>query len=287
MRAEKAAEKKNTMPEAESIYRDLIVRAAAKVPVPTPLKPVILKSADVVFDWTKKVKWAATTDNKKISKEPKNYWKWITFNPYGVLREEVATVSGIAHELDHAAHGKTLYEQWKTAPGKKTAWPDFWVAHTEKWEEPKIKLTKIGVFSGLEGFPDKIAPSAIEFRAYASQFVSFFHKSSTSQQEFLAKGVVLFYPLKKQTVREKIKDPALDLAKAKQQIINYFNNPPVRDVAQKKAIQTLMASNFRYAFLLRVNDMIAIKEAFKPISDLKVSPKDVKDARALYKPAAL
>jgi hypothetical protein len=116
----------------------------------------------------------------------------------------------------------------------------------------------------LEGLPSSIEPSLIEFRAYVNQFVHFFHKLNIPKQEFLAKAVILFYPLKKQKVKGGIQDPSLDLVKARTQVINYFNNPP-GNAQQKQALKRLICIHFQKLIILRPADSVNIERDFSAI----------------------
>ena len=148
---------------------------------PSPLvekKPTV---ADIRWSWKKSGKWSATMNAKRIDNYPKDYWKWLMFNPNAVQREEAWTVSAILHELDHAAHAKALFDAWQKA-GKKTGWDSFWLSHYGKWTEPAIAVgAQAGILGTLAGLPAKIKPSAIEFRAYTNQFINYFHKFSLNR----------------------------------------------------------------------------------------------------------
>lgn len=286
--AQAEAKQPKTMSVAEDHYKELIIRAASKVVAPAPLKNRVPDKKDIIWNWKVTKEYAATTDPKKVDKAPDDYWKWLTFNPAAVQSDEAFTVSTILHELDHAAHAKALFDEWKKAKGKGN-WEDFYLAHYDKWTEKEIKLPDSGVVGALGGLPEKLKPSAIEFRAYANQFVNFFHKVSLDNQKYYATVLVLFYPLKTQKVEEPISDPNLDLSKARDQVLDYFKSPPVKDAAQQEIIKRLIAVDFKSALgLFRpVADRAAITADFKDILSYEVDSDQRKDARAKYKPEAL
>ena len=133
---------------------------------------------------------------------------------------------------------------------------------------------------------EKIRPSAIEFRAYVTQFVNYFHKFSVDRQSFLANGVVLFYPLRIQKVAAKISDPGLDLSKARQQLIDYFKSPPVKDASQKSIVKARMVAEFKSALYLSrpAADHAQMAADFSEIVNHPLTPEERKAARANYKP---
>lgn len=288
--AENAAKNPKTKDIAKGYYIEMVVRAAQKVSAPAPLvdkKPV---PGDILWSWTTTREYAATTDPKKVDKAPDDYWKWLQFNPGAVQKDEAFTVSTILHELDHAAHAKALYNEWKKATTKKKeTWADFYLAHYTKWTEKEIKIAKVGAVGALAGLPEKIRPSAIEFRAYANQFVNYFHKLSTDKQEYMALAVILFYPLRIQKVEAKISDPTLDVSAARQQILDYFNSPPVKDKTQQDIIKIRVATELKSAlFLFRpAEDHAQIKMDFRDILDYPVDSEERKEARKNYRPEAL
>jgi hypothetical protein len=273
---------------AEDHFKELIIRAASKVVAPAPLVNKVPDPKDIIWSWTATKEYAATTDPKKVDKAPDDYWKWLTFNPSAVQKDEAFTVSTILHELDHAAHAKALFDEWKKAKSK-GKWEDFYLAHFGKWTEKELKLADAGLVSALGGLPEKLSPSAIEFRAYANQFVNFFHKVSLDSQKFYATALVLFYPLKKQKVEAPISDPGLDLSKARDQILAYFKSPPVTDKAQQEIIKKRIAAEFKSALVLfrPAGDRAAIEADFKDIFSFEVDADERKEARAKYKPEAL
>ena len=272
---------------AEDHYKEMIVRAASHLTAPAPLKDKKPAKTDINWTWKSYKGTAATADPKKVDNSPDDYWKWLTFNPAALTKDEAYTTSTILHELDHAAHAKTLYEEWKKSAKKGDKWDDFYIKHYEKWTEKEITVEKAGVIGALSDLPDKIAPSAIEFRAYTTQFVNFFHKVSVDKQASMALALVLFYPLKTQSVTATVSDPTLDLAKSRQQVLDYFNAPPVADKTQAEYIKTRIAAEFRGAMLSRISDAGAIKTDFKPIFDFVTDADSRKEARSKYKPAAL
>ena len=281
--AEKAAKNKET--QAEEYYKVLIVRAAKKITAPSPLIDKKPDKKDIKWSKTETGEWSAVTDPGLVDDFPDDYWKWLTFNPGAVKKDEAWTVSAIFHELDHAAHARTLYDEWKKT--KKPKWDDFWVGHLGKWTEPAIKVgANAGVIGVLEGLPKTIQPSAIEFKAYSDQFINFFHKLSIDKQSLLAKAVILFYPLKKQKVKESITDPSLDVAAARKQILDYFNSPSLKGEEQKDILKIRIATEFKAAvlFFRPAGDMDRIKKDFADIFDYNVSPEEMKDARRKYKP---
>jgi hypothetical protein len=273
--------------QAKVYYKELVVRAAKQVTAPSPLidkKPTV---ADIDWSWKKGGKWSATMDAKLVDNYPNDYWKWLTFNPGAVTREQAWTVSAILHELDHAAHAKALYDAWKKA-GKKTGWDSFWLSHHGKWTEPAITVgASAGILGTLAGLPAKIQPSAIEFRAYTNQFINFFHKFSSSMQSLIAKGVILFYPLLKQKVSAKISDPAMDVAATRTKLLNYFGSPPGKTATEKRNLQILMAAELKAALLFfrPAKDAAQIKKDFSAIFSFKYTSAERKNARKRYKPA--
>jgi Domain of unknown function (DUF4157) len=287
--AAKAATDAKTKAKAESYYKALVVRAAGKVSVPTPLKEKKPTTSDINWSWAAKRDYSATTDPNKVDAAPDEYWKWLSFNSSAIHDEEAFTVSIIFHELDHAAHARTLYDSWKKSTAKdKGKWTDFYQDHYAKWTEAPIKLEKPGMMAVLTGLPDKIQPSAIEFRAYANQFVNFFHKFSIDKQSYMAETIVLFYPLKTQKVEEKISDPSLDLAQSRQKILDYFKSPPVKDTSQQEIIKVRMSTEFKGALLNRpAADQAKIRSDFKDIFEYEFDSDARKDARRNYKPEGL
>jgi len=283
---EKEAKAKHSA-DAEDHYKEMIVRAASHLQAPAPLKDKKPAKADINWTWKSSKGYAATADPKKVDNSPDDYWKWLTFNPAALTKDEAYTASTIWHELDHAAHAKTLYDEWKKSAKKGDKWDEFYIKHYEKWTEKEIKVEKTGVIGALSDLPDKIAPSAIEFRAYTSQFVNFFHKVSIDKQASMVMALVLFYPLKTQTVTATVSDPTLDLAKSRQQVLDYFKSPPVADKAKAEVIKKRVASEFRGAMLSRMSDAGAIKTAFKDIFDFEIDSDERKEARKAYKPEAL
>lgn len=286
--ADKAAKTPKMGKAAQDQYKDLIVRAAQSIIAPAPLVDKKPTTGDIQFTMTKTGVYDAFVDPKKVDNAPDDYWKWVFFNPSSVHDDEAFTVSLIAHELNHAAHVKALFDAWKQA-GNKKGWDEFYLDHFQKWTEKPLNVVKSGMVGALSGLPDKIEPSAIEFRAYTSQFVQFFHKVLTDQQSFFSRGVILFYPLKIQEVKAKISDPALDLASARQQILDYFNTPPVKDKSRQKIIRDRVASELKSALVLfrPPEDHARIKTDFKAIFDYPLSPEDRTDARKNYQPEAL
>jgi len=287
--AEKKAKSPKTKGEAEDIYKKLVVRAAQKITVSAPLvdrKPTV---KDIVWDWKETHQYSAFVDPKKIDKAPDDYWKWITFVPSSIQKDEAFTVSVIFHELDHAAHGKALFDEYqKASPKPKLGWQDFYLEHFKQWTEPALKVKESGTAGVLSGLPEKVEPSGIEFRAYVSQFVHFFHKVGLNEQGYLARAVVLFYPLKKQSPKEKIADPAMDVAKARQQLLDYFKNPPV-DKAKAPTIQVRVAQEFKAALLLYRPDadQDQMKKDFQEIVDFQADADAKKEARKAYQPEPL
>jgi hypothetical protein len=283
---EKEAKAKHSA-DAEDHYKEMIIRAASHLKAPAPLKDKMPAKADINWTWKSSKGYAATADPKKVDNSPDDYWKWLTFNPAALTKDEAYTTSTILHELDHAAHAKTLYEEWKKSAKKGDKWDDFYIKHYEKWTEKEITVDKAGIIGALSDLPDKIAPSAIEFRAYTTQFVNFFHKVAIDKQASMALALVLFYPLKKQSVTATVSDPTLDLAKSRQQVLDYFNAPPVADKAQAEFIKTRIAAEFRSATLSRMSDAGTIKTDFKAIFDHVIDSDSRKEARSKYKPAPL
>lgn len=287
--AEKDAKDPKTKSTAEDIYKKLVVRAAQKVNVSAPLVDRKPSVSDIIWDWKQTGTYSAFVDPKKIDKAPDDYWKWITFFSSTIQKDEAFTVSVIFHELDHATHGKALYEEYtKASPKPKTKWEDFYLEHFARWTEPAINVKQSGVAGALSGLPAKIEPSGIEFRAYVSQFVNFFHKVGLDEQGYMARAVVLFYPLKQQSPTEKIADPALDVAKSRQQLLDYFKNPPV-DKAKVSTIQKRVATEFKQALaLFRPDaDQAQIRKDFQEIVDFEVDAESKKEARKSYTPEPL
>lgn len=282
-KAEKAVEdgKKD---KAKEYYKKLVVRASQNVAAPAPLVDRKPKVKDINWNASATAAYAATTDPKKVDDHPDDYWKWLTFNPSAVHQDKAFTESIIFHELDHAAHAKALYDKWVEAGKDNGEWDDFYLSHFEKWTEKEITLEQPGLVGALSGLPEKIAPSAIEFRAYANQFVNYFHKVSLDRQDYLGKAIILFYPLKITTVNATISDPALDLSSARQWILDYFSSPPVKDASQK-TIKILVAMKMNGALLFRPSDdHEQIRKDFKAIFDLKTSSEERRNARRTYEP---
>jgi len=85
-------------------------------------------TGDIIWSWNKTGEYSATTDPKKVDKTPDDYWNWLTFNPGAVQKEEAFTISALLHELDHAAHARALYDEWKKAKSKKKeTWANFYL----------------------------------------------------------------------------------------------------------------------------------------------------------------
>jgi hypothetical protein len=77
----------------------------------------------------------------------------------------------------------------------------------------------------------------------------------------------------------------LNVATSRQQILNYFKSPPVKDAAQKKIIKILIASEFKGALLLfrPAKDQAQIKKDFSAIFDFKYSSDERRNANKQYK----
>jgi hypothetical protein len=287
--AKKNAKDAKTKGVAENIYKKLVVRAAQKITVSKPLVDRKPSLSDIIWDWKDKGEYSAFVDPKKIDKAPDDYWKWISFKPSSIHKDEAFTVSISFHEMDHAVHGKVLYDQYKKAsPKPAKGWEDFYLDHFAQWTEPAIQVKESGMAGLLAGLPEKIQPSGIEFRAYVNQFLNFFHKVGLDEQGYLARTVVLFYPLKLPSPKEKISDPGLDVAKSRQQLLEYFKAPPV-DKTKVATIQARVATELKSALILfRPDaDQTQMKKDFKEILDFAVDPDTRTKARKAYKPEPL
>src|SRR5205807_853534 len=108
------------------IYKKLVVRAAQKVTVSPPLVDRKPSVSDIIWDWKGTADYSAFVDPKKIDKAPDDYWKWISFQASTIHKDEAFTVSIIFHELDHAAHGKALFDEFQKASPKPKPWADFY-----------------------------------------------------------------------------------------------------------------------------------------------------------------
>ncbi len=286
--AESLANKRDNASKARALnyYKSLVVRATAQVTAPAPLLDKKPTTKDIRWSWKTGGKWGATVDPKLVDNHPGDHWKWILFNPSAVPKDETWTISAIVHELDHAAHALALYEAWKKEP-KKPQWDTFYVNHFDNWTEKAIKVGEAaGVVGAIGGLPSKIRPSAIEFRAYTEQLVQFFHKYEHNYRDLVVKGTVLHYPLKKQAVAATIADPALDLATARQKLLDYFNDPPVADKARKRAVKILLAAAFKGAVLLfrPAGDQEQMKKDFKDIFDFQFTREERRQVFRTYKP---
>lgn len=287
--AETNAKAPKTKSAAEDIYKKLVVKAAQNVTVSAPLVDRKPSVSDIIWNWTGTADYSAFVDPKKIDKDPGDYWKWITFKPSSIQKDQAFTVSVIFHEMDHAVHGKALYDLYqKASPKPKKGWADFYLDHFDLWTEAPIKLKDSGMASALSGLPSQIQPSQIEYRAYVNQFVNFFHKVTIDEQSYMARTVVLFYPLKKQSPKETISDPALNLASSRQQLLDYFKSPPV-DKAKADTIRTRVAAEFKSALVLfRPDaDQAQMKTDFKDIVDFPVDSDTKREARRAYSPEPL
>ena len=271
---------------ALSYYKQLIIRAAANVPVPAPLTARTPTEADIRWSWPSNVDWAARANPNLVDNHPDNYWQWLEFNPSVFNHSQTYAESVLAHELDHAAHGKALFNAW-TAAGSRGSWDAYYQRHFGQWTEPAISVSSPGMVGALSGLPSRIQPSAIEFRAYVRQLTSYFHRLARTEHELLPKAVVLFYPLRTQNVpSETIRDPALDLAAAKQQLLQYFADPPVTDTTQKLYVRILLAQGFKSALLLfrPAADQPQMRQDFAPIMQFPTSTALLQRARQGYQP---
>jgi len=79
-------------------------------------------------------------------------------------------------------------------------------------------------------------------------------------------------------VEAKIRNPALDLSKSRQQILDYFRSPPVKDKAQQEIIKIRVASELKSAlYLFRPSDdYTQIAADFKDILDYPVDSDEKK-----------
>jgi hypothetical protein len=273
---------KATRNQSRTLYKNLVIEATRSIPTVKGL-PIYKSPAlkDIRWSWKLPGHWGALTDNRWIFRYATDSWKWFLFSPAAVNEDKAWTIGALVHELDHAAHGYQIFLKWKAKypKGNENAWKQYWVSHHGRFTEVPIKLIQMGILSVLSGLPTKIRPSLIEFRAYANQFVKFFHKYSLKSQALNAKGVILFYPLKKQTVRASISDPTLNLSAARKNVLDYFRNPPGKTPAEKQILKVRMADEVAYASILRPSlDRSTIKNDFKPIFDFITK---LKDKRAL------
>ena len=266
--------------QSRALYKNLVIEATRSIPTVKGL-PIYKSPAlkDIRWSWKLPGHWGALTDNRRIFRYATDSWKWFLFSPAAVNEDKAWTIGALVHELDHAALGYQIFLKWKAKYPKRNenAWKQYWVSHHGRFTEVSIMLTQMGVVSLLSGLPKKIRPSLIEFRAYANQFVNFFHKYSLKSQALNAKGVILFYPLKKQTVKASISDPTLNLAAARKKVLDYFQNPPSKTPAEKQILKVRMADEVYWASMLRPSsDHSTIKKDFKPIFDfinnLKAQP---------------
>jgi hypothetical protein len=285
-----ASKNKRNKTRAAALYKGLILKAAKEVSVPAPLVKRTPTINDIKFSVdTSRGQYHAYFNPNLVVDYPNNYWRCLRFFPSSV-HSEAWTMSAILHELDHAAHYKVLYDLWKKEKGgkiksrseKRDEWKRFLTVHGSQWTEGSIS-SSFGAYQKveLEGLPSSIEPSLIEFRAYVNQFVHFFHKLNIPKQEFLAKAVILFYPLKKQKVKGGIQDPSLDLVKARTQVINYFNNPP-GNAQQKQALKRLICIHFQKLIILRPADSVNIERDFLAIFKSPIYQK-MKEDRDLRK----
>ncbi len=279
--AVKAAEAENKRQprgkEAERQYRDLIVRAAARVTPPAPLPALQPAPHDFAWEWSTARGFSAAADPNKVGASAKNFWNWLIFNPWTVHRDEAFTISIIAHELDHAAYLMNLRNTW-IASGKKKAWADFYTK--QKGKVPDAAYKPSGPLAQLAGLPSTIDPSAIEFRAYTSMLVQYFHKVTPEYQEYMARSIVLFYPLKAgkgDTARAAVQADV-------KRILDYYANPPVADQAQREIVQRRLAAEIQLARAYRLDALADLNAAFDAIVKNKVDADDRREDRRLYKP---
>jgi hypothetical protein len=224
---------------ADEIVKKLIVHAGSNVTPATPLNKTIPTVADINLEWESD-RFTAFADPKRIDDAYTSYWDWFEFRKNIVVANGPAyTESVIAHELDHASYAKTVYDQWKAGGSTGGSWDDYWVAHVKGLEEPAYKPDKAGGPVSGE-LPDTIAPSPIEFQAYVKQFVEYFHRVEFLKQEFLADGVILFYPLQTSLAGGPV------ASSIKKDVLKVVFYEPVKygaDPGQKEVVRTL----FRYA----------------------------------------
>lgn len=278
-----AAADQNT---ALSYYKHLIIRAAQNVPVPAPLATRTPTQADIRWSWNTSVDWAAITNPNRVDNHPTNYWQWLRFNPNVFNYSQTYAESIIAHEFDHAAHAKVLFNAW-TSAGQTGSWDAFYQQHAQSWTEPAITVSSPGIVGALSGLPSTIQPSVIEFRAYVHQLTSYFHRLSCTEHDLLPKAVVLFYPLNIQNVPSAaIRDPQLDLAAARQELLDYFNRPPVQDATQRAYVKLLLAQGFKSALrLFRPSaDQAQMTQDFNTIMQFSTPLSMVRMARRNYQP---
>ena len=271
---------------ALSYYKQLIIRAAGNVSVPAPLAARTPAEADIRWSWSSNVDWAARADPNRVDNHPDNYWQWLEFNPSVFNHSRAYAESVLAHELDHAAHARALFNAW-TAAGSSGRWDTYYQQHFGRWTERAISVGSPGMVGALSGLPSTIQPSVIEFRAYVRQLTSYFHRFSLAEQELPPRAVVLFYPLRTQNVpTETIRDPALDLAAARQQLLQYFADPPVQDATQKMYVRLLLAQGFKSALLLfrPTADQTQMRQDFAPIMQFQIPRDMLRTARQNYRP---
>jgi Domain of unknown function (DUF4157) len=271
---------------ALSYYKQLIIRAAQNVPVPAPLTAQTPTEADIRWSWSTNVDWSATTDPNRVDNYPSNYWQWLQFNPSVFDHSQTYAESIITHELDHAAHAKALYNAW-TAAGARGSWDTYYQQHYQRWTERAIRVSSPGLVGALSGLPSRIQPSVIEFRAYVRQLTNYFHRLSRTDHDLLPKGVVLFYPLRIQNVpTETVRDTALDLAAARQELLQYFARPPVQDSTQRTYLQLLLAQGFKSALRLfrPAADQPQMTKDFSTIMQFSTSEDMLRTARQNYRP---
>lgn len=280
--AESDAKNPSTKANAETTYKNLIVRAAANITAGSPLvdrKPTV---ADIRWDWKTDPQHphGAEMDGKLIDNHPNDYWKWIRFLP-GAVKESgpLETEETILHELDHASHAKMIYDNWLGPNSPGGHWDDYWVEHVTRWTEPAIVIEG-GLLKGIAGLPETIRPSAIEFRAYASDLVHNFHQVDRNRQAYLARTVVLFYPLQIQAVAgQPISDPSLDLRKIRLKLQLYY-------AAGSSIIKTLLAYEMHNALLYRTEAARAqIQKELTPIFNTRPTSEEMRTAAESYVPS--
>lgn len=286
--AEGLAANTNTRAQAEPIYKDLIVRAAATVAAPAPLVNRNPTAADIRWSWdvNPQLPHGAEAEGARVDNDPNDYWKWMKFMPGSVKASGPQPTEGtLRHELDHAAHAKALFESWRAAGSPGNDWNAYWLAHVNRWAEPALQ-TQGGTLKAIAGLPASITPSLIELRAYTAQLVANFHRVERSRQGYLARAVVLFYPLHKQAVAGQpaaVNDPDLDLGKIKRRLMAYYLNG---DPNQREVVRTLFVYEMKSALTLRpAQDVAQLERELPMIFGKEISAEDLQAAKDKYVPS--
>jgi hypothetical protein len=110
---------------ADEIIKKLIVHAGSNVTPASPLNKIVPTVGDINLRWVSD-EFTAVADPKRIDDAYTSDWDWFEFRKNIVVPNGPAyTESVIAHELDHAAYAKNLYDQWNAGGSTGGSWDDY------------------------------------------------------------------------------------------------------------------------------------------------------------------